>query len=106
GKIYGIIGPSGSGKSSLIKAILGLIPYSGEVRYRGDSIKRFSKQIAYVEQKEVIDRDFPITVFQCVLSGTYPQLGLFNKPKTKEKELTTRILEEVRMSDYKDRQIG
>lgn len=106
GKIYGIIGPSGSGKSSFIKAILGLVPHSGEVLYKGALPKRHAKDIAYLEQKEVLDRDFPITAFQCALLGTYPRLGLFKRPGEEEKSIATESLARVNMLPYKDRQIG
>lgn len=39
-KIYGIQGESGSGKSTFIKAILGLIPYKGQVLYNGKELKK------------------------------------------------------------------
>lgn len=106
GKVYGIIGPSGSGKSSLLKAILKLVPYSGEVSYMGSSIEHFAKKTAYIEQKEDIDRDFPITVLQCVMLGTYPRVGLFKRPKKKERKLAKEALATVGMSDFNNRQIG
>lgn len=106
GKIYGIVGPSGSGKSSFIKAILDLAPHTGSIEYKGKTVKQEAQHIAYVEQKEAIDKDFPMTVFQFVLLGTYPKLGLFKRPKEREKQLVLEVLEEVNMLEYRDRQIG
>lgn len=106
GKLYGIIGPSGSGKSSLIKSILDLVPYTGKITYKGKEIKKNAREIAYVEQKENIDRSFPITVFQCVLLGSYPRLGLFKRPGTVEMDSARAALKKVNMYDFRDRQIG
>lgn len=105
-KIHGIIGPSGGGKSTVLKSILNLVPHTGIVSFRGKPVTDFSKQVAYVQQKEQIDKDFPITVFQCVLLGTYPTLGLFKNPGDKERKLTLQALQNVNLVELKNRQIG
>src|SRR5690625_2358213 len=81
GKLIGIIGPNGAGKSTLMKAMLGLIPKdSGDILIDGQVINQVRKKISYVPQRNVIDWDFPITVFDTVLLGTYPNLGIFKRP--------------------------
>lgn len=107
GHLIGIIGPNGAGKSTMIKALLNLIPKDkGTVLVDGESIEKKRKKIAYVPQRSDLDWDFPICVFETVLMGTYPSLGLFKKPGEKEKELALKSLERVDMLDYKDQQIG
>lgn len=106
GKIYGVLGPSGAGKSSFLKGLLNLVPCKGQVHFRGKPIKKFAKETAYVEQKENLDRNFPITAFQCVLLGTYPKLGFFKNPGREEKKAALKALKQVEMSNYKNRQIG
>jgi ABC-type Mn2+/Zn2+ transport system ATPase subunit len=107
GKLVGVIGPNGAGKSTLLKALLHLIPRdTGSVQINGKWIEEMRKQIAYVPQRSNIDWDFPITVLDTVLLGTYPNLGLFKRPKKKEKELAYQCLEKVGMEHFKDRQIG
>src|SRR3954469_16971348 len=72
GNLVGIIGPNGAGKSTLLKAMLNLIPSDkGEVKVLGKNILEVRKKIAYVPQRNDIDWDFPITVFDVVLIGTY-----------------------------------
>lgn len=56
GEIIGIIGPNGGGKSSLVKAILGLLPYEGEISIEPDV------RIGYVPQYFDFDRSMPLTV--------------------------------------------
>ncbi|MEW9673215.1 metal ABC transporter ATP-binding protein [Ammoniphilus sp. 3BR4] len=107
GKLVGIIGPNGAGKSTLIKALLELIPRDkGEIKINGKMINQVRKHIAYVPQRSNIDWDFPITVLDTVLLGTYPNLGLFRRPKKKEKELALECLKKVGMEEYTNRQIG
>lgn len=107
GTLVGIIGPNGAGKSTMIKGLLDLIPKdSGNVLVDGMSIKDKCKEIAYVPQRSDLDWDFPINVFETVLMGTYPSLGLFKKPGDKEKKLVLECLKRVDMLDYKDQQIG
>lgn len=106
GKVHGILGPSGAGKSTFLKGLLELVPRTGNVTFHGEDIRRYAKTTAYVEQKEDIDRDFPITVLQCVLTGTYPRLGFFKRPGQQEIAAAHRALEQVRMLDFQHRQIG
>lgn len=107
GKLIGILGPNGAGKSTLIKSILGLIPRDkGGIKIDGKSVNSMRKEIAYVPQRSNIDWDFPITVKDTVLIGTYPKLGLFHRPKQKDKDYAMKCLEKVGMEDYCDKQIG
>lgn len=107
GVITGIIGPNGAGKSTLLKGMMGLIKTeSGVTTVGGAPIKEMQKNIAYVEQRSLIDLSFPIKVSEVVLLGTFPKLGLFRRPKKAEKEKVLDCLEKVKMSEFKDRQIG
>lgn len=107
GKLIGIIGPNGAGKSTLMKAILGLTPKDhGNVSFGEKPIKQVRKNIAYLPQRSDIDWDFPILVRDVVLIGSYPKLGLFKRPKKKDKEFAAHCLEKVGMQDYSNRQIG
>jgi manganese transport system ATP-binding protein len=107
GKLVGIIGPNGAGKSTLMKAILELIPRDkGSIEIYGQSIRKYRKFVAYVPQRSDIDWDFPITVLDVVLLGTYPVLGFFKKPKKQDREWAVECLKKVGMESFKNRQIG
>lgn len=107
GNLIGIIGPNGAGKSTVMKAILGLVPRDkGDITIHGMSVNKMRKQIAYVPQRNNIDWDFPITVLETVLIGTYPSLGLFHRPGKAEKKWAKDCLKKVGMEDYSHRQIG
>ena len=70
GEFVGIIGPNGGGKSTLVKALLGLLPAaSGTIELFGGTVKENRSKIGYVPQFAEVDRQFPITVEETVLSG-------------------------------------
>lgn len=106
GKLVGIVGPNGAGKTTLIKAALGLVPLaSGKVEIYG---KRYEEQrhlIGYVPQRESVDWDFPVTVRDVVLMGTYGRLGWFRRPGKAERAIAMQCLEQVGMAAYAKRQI-
>ncbi|MBN8201003.1 MULTISPECIES: metal ABC transporter ATP-binding protein [Bacillaceae] len=107
GNLVGIIGPNGAGKSTFLKAMLNLIPKDkGAVKVLGKPIAEVRKSIAYVPQRNDIDWDFPITVLDAVLIGTYPHLKLFRRPKKKDKEWAMECLQRVGMQEFSRRQIG
>src|SRR5690625_5339585 len=64
------------------------------------------RKIAYVPQRNNIDWDFPITVKDTVLLGTYPNIKIFRRPKKADKEWAMHCLEKVGMQDYHKRQIS
>lgn len=72
----GIVGPNGGGKTTLIKAMLQLIPYNGQIHYaNGISIQDGS--IGYLSQQNNFDRLFPISVQEVILSGLQSHHRLF-----------------------------
>ena len=62
--------------------------------------------IAYVPQRNTVDWDFPTTVFDLVLMGTYGRLKWFRRPGKREREEALAALRKVSMEDFCDRQIG
>ena len=69
GDMMGIVGPNGSGKTTILRGILGLIqPLEGRVE-QGKNGLRFG----YVPQRQTVDENFPLTVFDVALLGRYRQ---------------------------------
>lgn len=100
-----IIGPNGGGKSTLLKVILGLLtPNTGEVRVFGRRPKKARDLMGYLPQTVSFDHDFPINVFDTVLSGRYH--GLFKGYSKKDEEAVLNALMDVQMLKFKDRQIS
>ena len=69
GDFIGIIGPNGGGKTTLIKTILGSVPYSGEITLSPTLFDNGRRLIGYLPQQTTFDRQFPISVIEVVLSG-------------------------------------
>lgn len=65
----GIIGPNGGGKTTLVKAILGTVPHTGEVVLAPELFRGKERLIGYMPQISNFDRTFPISVLEVVLSG-------------------------------------
>jgi manganese/zinc/iron transport system ATP- binding protein len=106
-RLVAVVGPNGAGKSTLIKAILGLVPLaSGAVRVFGRPVAEQRKRIGYVPQRESVDWDFPVSVSDVVLMGTYGRLGWFRRPGARERECARACLARVGLEDYAGRQIG
>lgn len=104
--ITGIIGPNGAGKSTLFKAILQLLTYQGEILIDGQVPHKQLSKIAYVEQKNQIDLNFPITVKECVSLGAFPNLNLF-KPIPKHIWLEVeRALSEVGLAHQQNKPLA
>jgi len=98
----GIIGPNGGGKSTLVKALLGLKkPDSGIVE-----IKR-GKKIGYVPQFAEFDQRFPISVMEVILSGVIKGKKLtFKKYLKEELDYADSLMKRMDILDLKDKQIG
>ena len=107
GRLTAIVGPNGAGKSTLIKAVLDLVPKaSGRVLIYGKPYDEQRHLVGYVPQRESVDWDFPVTVMDVALMGTYGGLGLFGRPGKAEKRRASEALEKMGMLPYANRQIG
>ena len=93
-----IFGENGSGKSSLIKALLGINhPKSGTVDYSG--INRH--EIGYLPQTSSVRHNFPASVYEVVLSGCLNKTGLRPFYTKKEKQLADENLKLLNIYDKK-----
>lgn len=106
-----IIGPNGCGKTTLIKAISGIIPHKGIVKIDGtdiDSMKRehVAKKIAVMSQISTIY--FSYTIYETVLLGRYLHMKnrTFKEPSTKDREYTDKCLKAVGLLNIKHKQIS
>jgi zinc transport system ATP-binding protein len=98
----GVIGPNGGGKTTLIKTILGLLPYwEGKINYHINQSK-----IGYLPQISFIDKDFPITVFDVVLSGLAGKKGLWKRFTKDDYRFANELLEQAGILHIKQKAIG
>ena len=75
----GVIGPNGGGKTTLIKSVLGLHPLAqGEIRFYKEGKEVPQINMGYLPQYSSIDKKFPISVYEVVLSGLSRQKSIFH----------------------------
>lgn len=107
GVLLAIVGPNGAGKTTLIKSILGLVPTAaGQVQILGKPYQEQRRLVGYVPQRGTVDWDFPTTVLDVVLMGTYGKLGWIRRPGSAERQAAQSALEKVGMAEFAGRQIS
>ncbi len=101
GDFLGIIGPNGAGKSTLFDSMLGLnTKYDGTIKFFDEDIKRskkYLKELGYVPQKPVFEKNFPATVSDVV------QMELRDESK---QDRIDKVLRQLWIYDLHDRRIG
>ena len=103
GDFLGIIGPNGSGKTTMLRIMLGLLaPAHGHVRLFGHAPSAFRQwgRLGYVPQKAILDPTLPATVQEVVATGLVPTLGLFGRVGAAERARITEVLGQVGMAAH------
>ncbi len=107
GDFLGIIGPNGGGKTTLLKAILGLAaPSRGTVKVFGDAPENSRRHIGYVAQKIEFDQDFPLSLLDVVLMGRCSSKGLLRRYDESDVVSAEEALKKVGMYECRDAQVG
>lgn len=103
----GIIGPNGGGKTTLLNVILGLIkPFKGSVIFHDDHQNDRNNKIGYLPQINKIDKKFPITVKEVVLSGLIYGKGFFGRYSKQQINKAEETLKRIGICDLKNVTIG
>ena len=101
GEYVCVVGENGSGKSTLIKGLLGLIPAgSGQVNY-GKEIS--NHVIGYLPQQTGIQKDFPASVREIVLSGCQNHCGIRPFYNKEEKRLSEEMMDKLQITHFRNR---
>ena len=107
GSLSGVVGPNGGGKSSLLKAVVGLVDLdTGRVLVQGQPSSQMRKHIGFVPQLEQVDWDFPVTVWDVAMMGLTPKRGLFRAHGRANREAAAAALSTVGLIDLRKRGIG
>ena len=102
-----ITGPNGGGKTTLVKTMLGLLkPVSGEICFfkNGQPVEELN--IGYLPQYNVIDKKFPISVFDVVISGLSRQKRWFASYNEEQEAQARQIIERMGLEGLEQRPIG
>ncbi len=106
-EFIGLIGPNGGGKTTLLQLIMGFLePNAGKIRVFGKTPEDAQQSIAYVPQAMKYDRNFPISVFEVVLSGRLSQLPWYGKFNQRDKNDAVDILNRMGLYDLRNHAFG
>jgi zinc transport system ATP-binding protein len=107
GEFVGIIGPNGGGKTTLLKLMLGILkPRSGALDVFGSDPRRAGSRVSYVPQASTFDRQFPISVYDLVLSGRLSRLPWHGRYRKTDKEAAQQALKTVKLENLQHRSFG
>lgn len=108
GDVLCILGPNGTGKTTLIKCLNGLYEVdSGEINVECKNIKslsfsEISRYIGYIPQSHILS--FPFSVLEVVLMGRAPYINLTESPRKEDKEIAINSLKTLGIEDLKDKE--
>jgi zinc/manganese transport system ATP-binding protein len=103
GSLTAVVGPNGAGKSTLLNVLAGLThPNAGTVTCRALTANR----IAYLQQQQELDRDFPVTVSEIVSLGLWRAFGPFRAPPPTLAQHTAAAIEAVGLAGLAARHIA
>jgi len=101
GDYLGIVGENGAGKSTLVKALLRLKKISGGEIVTADGFK--PTEIGYLPQQTPVQKDFPASVWEVVLSGRLNRCGMYPFYRKSDKEDAEEKMEMLGIADLKKR---
>ena len=103
----GIIGPNGGGKTTLIKSVLGLHQQQkGKIRFYKEGKEVPEINMGYLPQYNNIDKKFPISVYEVILSGLSKQKSIFQKYSNEQHELVRQMIVRMGLEGMDKRAIG
>ena len=103
----GVIGPNGGGKTTLIKIMLGLLkPQAGSVTFYHNGKKCDKLCAGYLPQQSMLDRKFPISAVQVVLSGLLGTKRILHRYSSEDRAKALHLLQLLELEELADRPIG
>ena len=99
GELFCILGPNGTGKSTLLRCLIDLLDLNhGSVKLDGMDIRKMDRQdlsrkMAFVPQG--YDVAFPYTIFEYVLMGRAPYISAFSSPTNEDVKIAVEAIREV-----------
>jgi iron complex transport system ATP-binding protein len=104
-----LIGPNGAGKTSVLRALCGLVPFSGAARLDGRDVRELGRRelarlIAFVPQNPAMPPE--LTVAEYALLGRTPHLGYLAAEGRRDRQAATRALERLDLLPFADRSLG
>lgn len=102
----GVIGPNGGGKTTLVKAILGTVPHTGEVKLAPELFRGSERLIGYMPQISNFDRAFPISILEVVMSGLQGRRGFRSRYTKADRSKALQLLNEAGIAEAARHPVG
>lgn len=102
----GVVGPNGGGKTTLVKTILGTLPYTGEISRAKELFSRREPLIGYLPQQISFDRSFPISVIETVLSGLQSSKRFLGRYRKEDRIKALGLLQRTGIEEIGKKPIG
>ncbi|MEZ5406382.1 MAG: metal ABC transporter ATP-binding protein [Acidimicrobiales bacterium] len=102
GEVVALVGPNGSGKTTIVRGVLGLAPVvGGEVRLFGVPAGRFNERwrLGYVPQRHTVVGAVPSTVQEVVASGRLARRRWWQPPTAADRAVVSRAIDVVGLVD-------
>ncbi|HPN93860.1 MAG: High-affinity zinc uptake system ATP-binding protein ZnuC [bacterium ADurb.Bin236] len=106
GQVFGMVGPNGGGKSTLLKLVAGLIkPEEGQIEF---DFRRSAngRGVGYMPQHASANWRFPIKVIDVILMGMYGELGMMKRVGASERAAAAEAAEIMEVGDMSSRHIS
>ncbi len=102
-QIFAICGPNGGGKTTLLRTIIGIVDFDGDVRIFQKTPREAVKQglVSYLPQRSPMDYTFPATVYEVVMMGRLKKMGVLKIPRKDDRRKVMESLKLVDMIDFK-----
>ncbi|MBX3102445.1 MAG: zinc ABC transporter substrate-binding protein [Bacteroidetes bacterium] len=106
GRVYGVMGANGCGKSSLLHALVGVVPATGRMEIAGKPLSQWPGKVAWVPQRAQIDLHFPLTVAQVAGMGRLAALPVGRPMRAADRAAIQDALETVGLAHLAHRAVG
>jgi iron complex transport system ATP-binding protein len=104
-----VIGPNGAGKSSLLRAIAGLVSYSGSVQVAGREVsdmtpREAARSVAFVPQDPMLPDDMSVTEY--VMLGRNPYVSTFGRESANDRDVVARLVDDLSLQAFARRNLA